>query len=371
MTIEGFLDSVHSKLSQYPLVLIPSTTAFQPLKDEVAALCDEQLTVSAYLEIPASTAHRSICVTDLESICTKTGGGGRAHPLGLVRAKTEELLAGGSRVAMLSRYPRIRYPRVPGSSVLEDAKVVHLPLLPDATGDPLGRFPGWQPGGDPIRWLLDVLSDLGLELAARLDEALFESPQPPRQALNALRSVELDALYFAGLIQPGTTEYEWSTAGLIRPLKEALSDFLASSVVPPSGLAEAYELLWGCERILRRAIRRAAIDKWGNGWKSDCLTSGVDAEVLKRAGEVAYKNVQKIGRIRDPLEWLTLSELLALRQDRAGDLGSLGLESSVWRRFSHEVLPIRHQVSHMRLIGPEDLDRLSRWHHLLLGSVTR
>ncbi len=371
MSTEDCLDSVSSKLSQYPLVLVPSTTAFGRMTADVAALCDEQLTVDEYLETPVPTARCSICVTDLESICRKGGGGGRPHPLGLLRAKTDELLAGGSRVVMLSKYPRIRYPKVPGSSVLEDAKVVHLPLLPEASGDPLGRFPGWRAGDDPVAWLRDVVGELGLELAARLDEALFESPQPPREALNALRSVELDALYFAGLIVPGVTDFEWSSSGLIKPLKEALSDYIASSVVPPGGLAEAYELLWGCERILRRAIRSAAIAKWGNGWKSDCLTAGLDVEILKRAGEVAYKNVRRTGRIRDPLEWLTLSELLALRQDRASELGALGLESSVWRRFSQEVLPIRHQVSHMRLIGPEDLDRLSRWHHLLLGSVTR
>jgi len=81
-------------------------------------------------------------------------------------------------------------------------------------------------------------------------------------------------------------------------------------------------------------------------------------------GDVAYPGVKKVGLIRDPLEWLTLGELLALRAEKK-QVGDLGLDALTWRRLEVDVMPIRNQISHMRLTKPGDISTLKNWDAVL------
>lgn len=217
-----------------------------------------------------------------------------------------------------------------------------------------------------LAFLTELVAELGTALVARLDQVLFESPLPPSEALSELYPSELDALYFAGLIQPAGDRYGWSIPGAIADLKEAVANSLAATMSPPRDLALAYELLWKIERRVRAALRARAIDQWGSNWKDSLVNPDYFQRVLDRAGEVAYPGVRRVQSLRDPLEWLTLGELLALRNEKA-PLGDLGMSATYWRRLAGEVMPIRNQVSHMRLTKPGDLVRLKQWDAILVG----
>lgn len=368
MTPEDVHLEVGRRLKQFRLIIVPMGQAFTCYREAVESVFQHRLTVAEFLEHDLAEMTGPVMITDLHSVCGPPAAG--THPLGLLRQRVDEALEIGTPVALVSRYPRLRFPNVPGSSVLDDARLVHLPTHTPEKGKPLSCFPSWSAEHDAQAWLLNLLDELGLELLARLDEVLFESPIPPDDAINQLPPNELDALYFAGLVMPADGKYRWTSRALLTPLKRALAAALARPIATASDLAQIFELLWQVERRIRSSFRSAAITKWGNAWKDSCLTNQLKAEVVRRAGEVAYKGVDNVSKLRDPLEWITLGELLDLREQRTGDIGNLGVEPSVWRRFALEVLPIRNQVSHMRLTRPGDLPTLSAWSHLLTKALS-
>lgn len=99
-------------------------------------------------------------------------------------------------------------------------------------------------------------------------------------------------------------------------------------------------------------FRLRAVAAWGPNWRHECLSSVQPKEVLKRAAEAAYPGANSIKLIRDPLEWLTLGELLDLK-DRA-EIGDLGWSQALWRNFAADIMPIRNRLAHMRTLHPGD-----------------
>lgn len=368
MTPEEVTQEVAKRLRQFHLVMVPAGKAFGCYREAVESACHQRMTVAEFLEHDLSEAAGPILITDLHSVCSLPTTG--PHPLGLLRQRVDEALGNGTSIALASRYPKLRFPDVPGSSLLDDARLLHLPMASSENGDPMSCFPSWSADEDAQTWLMELLDELGLELLARLDEILFESPVPANDALGQLPPNELDALYFAGLISPSDGTFRWVSLTLLGALKEAVATALAKPISTTSDMSQIFELLWQVERRIRSSFRSAAITKWGNAWKDSCLTNELKVEVVKRAGEVAYKGVRSVSRLRDPLEWITLGELLDLRERKGADVGTLGVEPRVWKRFALEVLPIRNQVSHMRLTRPSDLPTLSRWSHFLAKSLS-
>lgn len=363
MTAESISDLISSKLRRHRLAIVSTGTAFKCYRDEVTSLCDGTMTVAEFLAA-GTPAVRSLVITDLEYACTPDGLA--TLSLGALRARVDEALEAGTAVLLASAYPKMRYPEVPGSSLLDDASTVHLPLKPSRAGEPLSCFPSWTADVKTSDWMKSLLDELGLDLISRLDEVLYESQLPPIDALNALAPNELDSLYFAGLIRPSGEAYGWASSGMLPVLKEAVASVLANSTSITSDLPTVFELLWQIERRIRAVYRQTAIDVWGDQWKEVCLASeDLKRKVLLRAGDFAYRGVKKLSVLRDPLEWLTLSELLNLRQEKAGSVGDFGIDPTLWRTFALEVLPIRNQVSHMRLTRPRDLLTLKAWANLM------
>jgi len=66
-----------------------------------------------------------------------------------------------------------------------------------------------------------------------------------------------------------------------------------------------------------------------------------------------------INEIRNPLEWLSLGELLELVERPPCD--GLGLTAVEWRRFKQDVLPVRNRLSHMRLLKRGDKEVAQQW----------
>lgn len=357
-------DELAQKASLHNLVLAPTGRAFAHLRDSFSERCDATFTMADILEMTAPPPDASIIlVAGIEEADTHWNPGA-PNPLAPLRAKVTQLLGDGVSVVLLSRYPRLRYPKVAGSSLLEDACLFHPCLRTTSANDhPLHALPSWDPALDDVEFLTEIVAELGITLAARLDQILYESPHSPREALSDLSSDELDALHFAGLVTPNDDEHIWSIPRGIQPLKEAVANCLALTVTPPRDLGFAFELLWRIERRIRLALRHQATLQWPTGWKVALMQPEYESRVLDRAA-MSYSGSSTIKSIRDPLEWLTLPELLKLRSDKPA-LGTLGLNKAYWPRLSHDVVPIRNQLSHMRFLKPGDLTLLKQWEAIL------
>lgn len=282
MLVESAADLI-AKARAYGIVLAPDGKAFGNFRRAWLDACDDHLTVAQVIELESTPSGNVLIISGLEEVCK---GVGFPNLLGPLRQKVTTLRQDGVAVVLLSSMPRIAYPSVAGSSLLQDAREFH-PALREAGGDDhrLHPLPAWEPGMDEVEFLTGLVSELGISLVARLDELLFESPRRPAEALADLSSLECDALYFAGLIKPvDVSGYGWSVPGAIQDIKEAVADYLARSLDPPGDLAEAYEVLWRIERRIRAALRSRAMEQWESTWK-DSLTSPVySAKAIGRAG---------------------------------------------------------------------------------------
>ena len=99
-------------------------------------------------------------------------------------------------------------------------------------------------------------------------------------------------------------------------------------------------------------------DKWRRG----LLESDLEDEVLRRASRWQHVG-PTIDSVRDPLEWISLNELLSLVV--SNKMKGLGIEGSLWARFQNEVVPIRNRVGHMRLTSEQEAKRIRHWKGVL------
>lgn len=359
------LQRLVDKAKLFKLILAPSGRAFAELAVQLTTVCDLSVTISEVVASSESPSNPSLIVITGVEEADKEPLAGEPHLLAVLRERVMNLLEANNSVILLSRYPRLRYPTVAGSTVLEDARQYFPQIRVASKSDSaLHALPCYGPSDDQVSFLTDVVSEIGVPLAARLDQILFESSLTPAEALGELSNPELDALHFAGLVVPTDGHYQWTIPRALSDLKEALSNCLAQEVDPPRDLGEAFELLWRIERRVRAAIRRHAIEEWKATWKISLAHPAYTKQILERAGGVAYNRPISVSSIRDPLEWLTLPELLALRTSK-DKLGELGMPGSYWRRLAMDVIPIRNQVSHMRFLKPGDITTLRQWNAVL------
>jgi len=202
-----------------------------------------------------------------------------------------------------------------------------------------------------------------MDLAASLDRVVYESLLIGQSALGLLNARELEALDGSSLTAPDGATRTWNFPKHLGPLKKALDEVLADALDPQQQLAEVSSGLWKIERIIRREVRRRAIAAWAENWRTQCLNGDLPEKVLERASESAYMGATSVKQLRDPLEWLSLGELLQLK-DRS-QIGDLGLSAAHWRQFSAQIMPIRNRLAHMRSLRPEDAADVVKWQRVL------
>jgi hypothetical protein len=171
----------------------------------------------------------------------------------------------------------------------------------------------------------------------------------------------LEALRGAGLLQiSGSGEYSFAVSRRINEFREAVAHALADVVLPQSEFSEVADGLWTIERMIRRALRKAAIEQHQGRWRKQVVNHGDLAEtLLKRAKRDAYLTAENVAELRDPIEWMSLGELLEVVS--SSGYAGLGINEYTWRRFAFEVLPIRNRLSHMRLIKDRDKATIAVW----------
>lgn len=283
--------------------------------------------------------------------------------LGMARESVLRLLDEGRDVCLVSAAPRIAFPQCPGSSLLEDAYVFHPDSAARSARDSAGE------NADDLRiWpadvdaeLLDrVIDSLGLDVLACLDYLLFDLQQVQGIALELVSNGEWEALRGSGLvsidIDRSTASFDIAPAALMPRVAEAISRSLGVQASYPQVATTLVDI----ERRLRRCLRVWASAAFGDKWKGQALVGNQGDRVLDRVTADVGMRPPSVRALRDPLEWLSLGELLEIVQT-AGWAQRLGHEREFWIRFTNEVMPIRNRISHMRLLRRGDLERVRYW----------
>jgi hypothetical protein len=170
-----------------------------------------------------------------------------------------------------------------------------------------------------------------------------------------------------GLICMDDEDPKWVIAQEWKHFREAVAAVSSRYAHEGEWLAQTFVDLWLIERQLRNAFRDALIAGQGPGWRSTCLPEGLHADVIERAQRDSQPAAEKLSDLRDPLEWLTTTELLDLRTDR--NLGQLGLAPHQWARLREAIVPVRNRAAHMRIIGERDARAVATWRKLVEQKV--
>lgn len=350
------------------LVFVQMGSAFEPMREAIlGGMPGGRTNAKDLLKAPEGTlAEPSILVTSVEEFVSagwSVNGG-----LGALREIISARVDSGQDVCLVSRAPRVAFGNIPGSSVLDDAALVTLALLsadecPDGAGQAVGwKLPSVTYGDCPeiIEAFVEILGELGFGVLTALDHALYELDPRSAEGLRFLPKRDLEALRGAGLVEVGVAgAVSLTVPRRLTQLKDALADLLGQATTPPVEYASVADGLWYLERTVRAAVRARAIAESGARWRGAIVSEGMAAEVLKRAQLDANPTAVSIRELRDPLEWLTLGELLDIAQ--SGHSNQLQMDAVLWRRLSEQVVPVRNRVSHMRYLKSSDPELVMMW----------
>lgn len=287
----------------------------------------------------------------------------RGEKFGALRDRVMREALTGVCFVFVSISPKAAYPDTKGSDVIADAKQIFAPL---AMTFPTG---GWipaeaHPSSDELDFFVQCVRELGDRTVIALSEAMWDSQLSLRDCLEPLTRPDVEALRGAGFMQADGTEVSWCiTAPQLKMLKVAAAQVCSESDTPSDWVASSFVEIWTLERDLRNIIRLSLMEKLEEGWRETCLPEHLRGEVLDRARKDTQPGANKLGDLRDPLEWLTTSELLDLRELR--ELGGLGLQPYLWTKLRNEIVPIRNKIAHMRLISEQDAQRAAIWRKLV------
>ncbi|MFC6704628.1 hypothetical protein [Flexivirga alba] len=357
-----WLDLLRKKVGRHNLLFLQLGAAHEPARRTLSSHGFSVIGLREYLAMVEEVVDRIVVVDGIEELTRPAAD----VSMGALRERIFRGIDSGGRYILLARAPRAAFPAVPGSSLLDDATFARGPVY---GMDDTSEWPTCQYDGLSVANVLrDALGELGAEMCAALDRVIFDSMLFGESALTAFGARELEALAGAGLISLQAAERKWNLPDGLHPLKDALADVLAGEVKPQSQLGEVTCGLWELERMIRRSIRARAIAAWGKSWRTQCLQGDLSDRVLGRATTSTYQAANSVKLIRDPLEWLTLSELLDLKA--RPEIGNLGLETVLWRNFADQVMPIRNRLAHMRNLYPGDAANVVKWLRVLEVKLT-
>jgi hypothetical protein len=283
--------------------------------------------------------------------------------LGRLRERVNRDRDNQVRVVLLSRRPRVAYPDVPGSSVLRDAKVMPPPRYgADDDHEVEFGFEATEAGTPAEVVLAQAIRELGEAACAGLDALVYEDGEVVRE-LKSLDEPLQDALQSSGLVELTEGVLSWTLVDPWARVQKALADVIAGMRVPQADLAPAVSQCWAIERLVKHALRARARVLWADEWTFKLLDAEVRKSSFLRAGEGAYAGAEAFEELRDPLEWLTLTETLSVRM--TSGVGTLGLSEPMWKKLASELLPVKDRIDRSQLLRKHDAATAHRWLALL------
>ena len=355
--VDAWIENLLQQCARWNIVFIQLGDAFPTTRESIAPRVDSVVEVENYL-----TDDRSDGAIRLVDNVEKLLAPG-APTLGQLRERVIADRDNGVRVVLLSRKPRIAFPNPPGSEILRDAKMVPPPVyrLDEGAQTDFG-FEATQEGTPTDIVIAQALRELGQAACASLDALMFEDGRDS-DGLTGMEEPLQEALISSGLIVTEGDKVSWAVKNAESRLRVALSDVISGVRRPPPELARVSEECWAIERLIKQSLRARAKVLWGDDWSAELLGTDFGATVLTRARRGTYPTADVLLDLRDPLEWLSLGEVLDV-QARSG-VGSLGVHNSMWTKVRAELLPVKDRVERSQLMRKTDIDVAHRWSNLL------
>jgi hypothetical protein len=354
------------RMKRFRLVFVQCGAMFdiirEPLLEELGGLRMDAAALAAGDCRPDEDT-TTVVLNDVEVFAAT--GDSQGTTLGALREKVNELCDRDIAVCLVSRRPKNAFAPVTGSNLLEDASPYYIPLLEvqecvEGLHSPDGlTLPAVGLGGsyDLDELLRSTVRELGVNVLTELDFTLFEA----RHELNFVTEIDpsiADALRSAGLLHLMGEERHFALGQLWR-LKQAIADAMAEVVTPQPDLAAVSSDLWQIERTIRRLLRDAAVADCPKKWRKVLLSESLAETVLGRARGDVNVTAASVAELRDPIEWLSLGEMLELVQSKK--FGGLFWDELTWRLFKNDIVPIRNRLSHMRLLKKGDKATVRMW----------
>lgn len=341
-----WINRLPQRAAQYSIVFVHFGCALRSMESVLNGAPGQHVEASAFAAAETTPGSDLVIVHAVEALATDRG-----HRLGAFREWIGREAAEGRAFILVSKVAKTAYPETIGSDVISDAKQVFAPVTE------------WVDAGAAAGVLVDCIAELGDRTADALAEALWEMQLGPNDALRSLGKQHVEALRGAGLVHSDGAQVSWVRGLDFKELRRAAAVVTAEASRPRVAVPDAFSDLWVLERIVRNLVRRALVERQGTGWRETCLGEVLAGEVVERARAASHPLASTPRDLRDPLEWLTTSELLDLRERH--ELGELGLASTLWRKLRAEVVPIRNKVAHMRMITADDARSAAMWRKVL------
>ena len=365
-------NSLRVALRRFQLVFVQSGSIHAPVSEAaVASISSTSQPAANFAGSDVADLHddQTLVLTGLEEFATDSSALG-SLTLGDLRVRVEKLLETGVKICLVSNAPKCAYPPVPGSSIIEDAKPFYFGLLSEyemppeyrdggSAHTPAAVFPAVSLEGRELEVVYrDALTELGVNVLAAIDYAIFDMGAGI-DFLAFLDSRELEALRGAGLAvyahEGGSPEFP--VPRRFSEFRDAVAEVLACTINSPLDVPKISADLWSIERMLRQKIRSVALTEYSAAWRRRVLHGDLGAKVLERARADSSPSAQNLSDLRDPLEWLSLGELLEV----VGKHRNIGMDELFWRRFGSDLIPIRNRLSHMRLMRKGDRATVLAW----------
>lgn len=323
----------------------------------------------------------------------------RCERLAKARSSVMAGLQAGGRFVAVSEVPKLRLLGCPGSQLIIDARTVFLPRVPDddvrgamasaGLKDASARFLTNMCAGLPalVDAALSAVSETEDDQAATRSAVMMSVQRTLVEAVRqlgvagivalqdltsrgewefdegSLDPLILEALRGAGMAELGaeTGEVSLLNARLRKHALGAVRTAADTCVEPPEDIGLILTGLWEIERRIRRAVQQRAVGHHGVNWTSAVLgSSDLRQRVLLRVQADRAARVV-VDDVANPLEWMTLSEVLELLEREAEWACPPDTPPAFFRRLGTDLEPVRNRAAHFRLPQLRDAETVLRW----------
>ncbi|MBW8172323.1 hypothetical protein K0651_04565 [Ornithinimicrobium sp. Arc0846-15] len=364
--VADWLRDVESHSKRFSVLFVQLGAAHHPVRTRLSELQAKHVTLNEYLTQSSEGEKKSSGLVVIHDVADLAGK--RQRRMGETRAQVMADLDRGDRFLLVSESCRGAFPPVPGSSLIEDAKVINGPMVPNAArvdSQRLSGLPGYDPsngiGRDEL--LRAILADSDSKLLAALEYVCWERFESPRSSLEILSAQDLVDLRSSGLVQLDDGLHAWTVEDCWKEFRIAVADAVSAMTAAPVGIEDIYRQLWEIERMLRMMIGSAARETGGNHWRKSLFSAAEQEALVESARRDTQPTASSVADLRDPLEWLTLTALFDLRINK--QLGDLGVAKYFWPKLASDLVPIRNRIAHNRIPRTGDQDAVRKWHTII------
>lgn len=356
----NWIDKLLRDTARFGLVFVHLGTAFATQREELLKIEASQMEAEKFCQgdFGPESLDRIVILTDLERMRRN-----RRASLGQLREKVMAAADEQRSIVLVSRVSKDSYESSMGSDLIHDARQ-HYASLTEVTEDP--SSPIADTPKTPLvtsDLMRSCLMEVGYRTLESVSQILWEHGKSPNDALAEFDNIIVNSLRGAGLVEVKNGVAEWTILPLWKQFRHAVAEVSSARIEPTAQLGATFIDLWVVERIIRNRVREELKMKMGSGWRDSCIPTKLKPEILSRARLDAHPRADGLKDLRDPLEWLSLAELLDLREIQ--ELGDLGLESYLWTKFRSVIAPLRNRISHMRLINDGDAREISSWRAII------